>query len=233
MLKGLPPTRHEIRGHRIWCLVTGERWQQNCYVVADLSLGEVTVVDPGDDAELIIEKIEEEGGVLKRILLTHPHHDHVGALSTLYEKYRIACRLHRDDVRLLMHAPMYALKFANKRIPLVKEHEPILTGPEGALIDGIRCIHTPGHTKGSCCFCFDGFAFTGDTLLYRQVGRTDLPGGSPDQLTNSVASLLEQLPEDTVLFAGHGRPWSVGEARLWWGEHAGKAPVHDQFLEKS
>jgi glyoxylase-like metal-dependent hydrolase (beta-lactamase superfamily II) len=79
------------------------------------------------------------------------------------------------------------------------------------------------------CYRFEGFVFTGDTLLRQHVGRTDLPGGDGAQLKHSIDLLLTGLPEDTTLFPGHGRPWTIGEARVWWQKAAAAPPAYNQF----
>lgn len=102
-----------------------------------------------------------------------------------------------------------------------------MTAPENACFAGetsfpdgnshsIRFVHTPGHTTGSVCYYWDGMAFSGDILLFEKTGRTDLPGSSPAQLAGSITKLLGVLPDRTMLFPGHGRPWPLDLARAWW-----------------
>jgi len=226
------PLLYELSDCRITCIVTGEQWKQNSYIVTHKSSSNTIVIDPGDRAEFIINQIEDSGGRLTNILLTHPHHDHVGAVSQLSEHFDVACELHKMDVRLLMHAPMYALSFAHNIIPAVSRfhafEEFCFTDEEPS----IRALHTPGHTKGSVCYIFDGFIFTGDTLLYKRVGRTDLPGSSSDVLMESVEKMLSSFVDEVVIFSGHGQPWTVGEAKLWWQKLRGNPPVHTSFIDE-
>jgi glyoxylase-like metal-dependent hydrolase (beta-lactamase superfamily II) len=218
--------------YRISCLVTGEEWKQNTYVVTNIASSNTIVIDPGNSPERIIQLIMEKGGKSVRILLTHPHHDHVGAASQVSGYFAVPCELHKLDVRLLMHAPMYALRFANQIIPAIERFQPFeelgmrIGGPE------VRSIHTPGHTKGSACYIFDGFVFTGDTLLYKRVGRTDLPGSNAADIAGSIGKILNEVADETVLFPGHGKPWTVGEAKHWWQELQGTPPVHMSFADK-
>lgn len=216
-------------GCRITCLVTGEEWKQNTYIVTHKSTANTIVVDPGDNAERIIQLIEDVKGKLTNILLTHPHHDHVGVASKLTEHYNISCKLHKEDVRLLLHAPMYALSFANRRIPAIVHFQPFLELCIRTEEPEVRSIHTPGHTKGSVCYIFNGFVLTGDTLLYKRIGRTDLPGGSADAITGSIDKMLNELSGESVIFPGHGKPWTVGEAKQWWQELQGTPPAHTSF----
>jgi len=219
-------------GCQIICLVTGEEWKQNTYVVTHIASSNTIVIDPGNDAERIIQLILDAGGKITRILLTHPHHDHVGAASQVSGYFNIACELHKQDVRLLMHAPMYALRFANSTIPLIthfQSFEELVVFTEEL---GFRSFHTPGHTKGSVCYLFNGFVFTGDTLLHKHVGRTDLPGSNPEDIAGSIERLLNELTDETILFPGHGKPWTAGEAKQWWQELQDSPPVHRSFGDK-
>jgi len=226
------PLEYEHGGCRIACLVTGEKQKQNTYIVTHKSSSNTIVIDPGDNAEFIIRHIKDVGGRLTHILLTHPHHDHVGAVPQLSEHYDLACELHKLDVRLLMQAPTYALAFANKRISSISRfqafEELCIKDEEPA----VQSIHTPGHTKGSTCYLFDGFVFTGDTLLFKYIGRADLPGGSLQAIKASVTALLSELSDDTVIFPGHGKPWTVGDATIWWNDALNASAHHDQFISR-
>lgn len=221
---------HEHGDCRIDCLVTGVEWKQNTYIVTHRSALNTIVVDPGGEAAFIIKHIEEIGGRVTHIFLTHPHHDHVGAVSQLSAHYDLACELHKEDVRLLMQAPMYALTFAKKRMDAISRFQEF---EELSLYNDaprVHSLHTPGHTKGSSCYLFEGFVFTGDTLLFRSIGRTDLPGGSLPALKASITTLLAELPDDAMIFPGHGKPWESGDAKDWWHEVAASPPQHDQFI---
>lgn len=233
MLTGQPvPLLYEHGDCRITCIVTGEKWKQNAYIVTHKSSSNTIVIDPGDGAGFIINQIEDAGGKLTHILLTHPHHDHVGAVSQLSDHFNIACELHKQDVRLLMHAPMYALSFANKSIPAISRYQAFEELSFTTEKPAFRALHTPGHTKGSVCYVFEGFVFTGDTLLYRHVGRTDLPGNCADKLSESVEKTLSTLTDETEIFTGHGKPWTVGEAKLWWQERRDNPPAHTSFIDE-
>ena len=86
-------------------------------------------------------------------------------------------------------------------------------------------------TKGSVCYHLDGFVFSGDTLLFQSIGRTDLPGSSLQSLKSSVTSLLAKLSDNTVIFPGHGKPWVVKDALRWWsGLFNASPPQYDQFV---
>jgi hydroxyacylglutathione hydrolase len=204
-----------INDFKITTIPTG-RWRENCYLVHHVPTANLMLIDPGDNADQILAAIDIEGGQLSLILLTHAHHDHVGALKPICEKFNLHFFIHPLDVKLLRRAPMYAMTFENKIIEISTNYK-LLAATElewaGCLV---KVIHVPGHTAGGLCYSFCGIAFTGDTLLNRMVGRTDLPGASVDELSTSINRILSQVPTGAVLFPGHGKPWTIGEACEWW-----------------
>jgi hydroxyacylglutathione hydrolase len=204
-----------VGNYKVVTTPTG-RWRENCYLVRHVPTGDLVLIDPGDDAHLILKAIEDEGSQLKLIILTHAHHDHVGAVKSVCEKFQMHFYLHKDDVKLLNRAPTYALAFEKKIIEISKNYR--LLGSEDLVWGGeyINMMNLPGHTPGGICFHFGGIAFTGDTLLNEFIGRTDLPGADAAALGKSVTSMLSTLPDDTLLFPGHGKPWTVATATRWW-----------------
>jgi len=216
--------------HEIVRIMTGDSWKENCYLVSHLPSAELALIDPGDDSDSIIQAVLESGARLRHILLTHAHFDHVGAVAALCRRFGLACDVHKGDARLLRHATMYAMRFARKQIEPPPPFRTYEDQPAFQLGERpVQVIHTPGHTPGSVCYYFDGFVFTGDTLLYQRVGRTDLPGGDAPLLAASVLRLVESLPGDTVMFPGHGRPWILAEAQNWWRGVAASPPQFTQF----
>lgn len=213
--------------YEITTIVTSDSWRENCYLVRHSPSEELALIDPGDDPDSIFQAVLERGARLRHILLTHAHHDHVGAVAALCRRFGRTCDLHKGDMRLLRHATIYAMRFAGKQIEPPAPCRTFEGQPAFQLGDrSIEVIHTPGHTPGSVCYYLDGFVFTGDTLLYRNVGRTDLPGGDAKVLVTSVMRLVERLPVDTVIFPGHGRPWTLAEARSWWAGVAMEPPQY-------
>jgi hydroxyacylglutathione hydrolase len=207
---------------RVVTIMTGPPWRENCHLVVDQASGDALLIDPGDRAEEILGVISAEGVAVRQIALTHGHHDHVGAVSAVCRALDLPCHVHDADLRLARQAPLWAFRFAGKKI---EAPAPLLPLGESHAIGNtiFHVVHTPGHTAGGVCVVFDGFVFTGDTLLFQHVGRTDLPGGSAPTLRTSVAHLLDTLGDTVVVFAGHGRTWTIGEARQWWSS-VGDAP---------
>lgn len=202
--------------------LVAEKWNQNCYLVKERDSNEIAVIDPGDDAEIIISRLEQGGGTVRHILLTHGHYDHFGAASALCEHTGVPCSLSQSDIQLLRRAPLYAMAFEKIGIEIPRD----IAGFAGERTFELgertfQVLSTPGHTSGSVCFQFGSFIFTGDTLLHGTLGRTDFPGGNSEQLSSSVETLVTNLAKDTVILPGHGHSWNGKEAQAWWkGAHA-------------
>jgi hydroxyacylglutathione hydrolase len=201
--------------YRIHTVVTG-RWRENCYVVHHTPSADAMVIDPGDDADAVLTLLREQGSRARALLITHAHYDHVGAVRALTRELDLAFFLHPADGKLLRRAALYAMSFERRNLETPGEGRDVTTAALALGGRTVRLLHTPGHTDGSMAYGFDGFAFTGDTMLYGNVGRADLPGGDPAQLRGSITQLLEWAPTDTILLPGHGTPWPIADARGWW-----------------
>ncbi len=154
----------------------------NCYLL--FSGKEMAVVDPGGDAQNIIEEIKGTGLVPKYIINTHSHPDHVSANEKI--------------------------KDATGAVTLkeLKEGDEITLGEET-----LRVLRTPGHTKDSICLLGDNFLVGGDTIFPGGYGRTDLPGGSEEDMRKTLERLKKELSEGVVIYPGHGKPFTIGEWR--------------------
>lgn len=217
----------EIGDLRITTVVNSP-YRQNGYILQDRRTGHALVIDPGGRSEDIATLVENAGATVDSILLTHGHFDHLIAAHALAERWGIVCKVHQHDRKLIRQAPLYALRLIRKVIQVPKQLEyfddvDALEWSGGA----IGVIRTPGHTQGSVCYVLPGMIFTGDVLLREYIGPTLYPGSDRDQLVASVDLLLAQdLPGETVIFAGHGRPWTMQEARAWWGRLDGIPPAY-------
>jgi len=221
----------QVGDFRITTIVTGDTWRENAYVVRHVSSNEQLVIDPGSDFEAILDVARDQEGTIGSILLTHAHHDHVGAAAQMSRTFDLSCRVHVADQRLLRQASLYALRFAGRTLEVPTRVETFEGESAFTMAEGVTfwALPTPGHTAGSVCYLFDDFAFTGDTLFYEHVGRTDLPGGSAEQLGQSVESLLARLAPQAILFPGHGKTWVAAEAQTWWTKVSTSAPAFDRF----
>lgn len=224
---------HSIGKYIITSFLTDNLWKEWCYLVTSNTSGEQALIDPGNNFDKIAKAIESNGNnKLKYILLTHGHHDHVGEVENFAKKFGIKALIHKNDSALVRHSPLYAIRFDKRIIKTPHEVEIFLKEPyELGKREFIKVIHTPGHTSGSVCFLFEGFVFTGDTLLKELVGRTDLPGSKPEELPVSVNKLIAEIHEDVIIFPGHGKPWKAAEAKNWWKHKNVNPPQHNTFNE--
>lgn len=188
----------------------------NCFILGDRQSNEGMIVDPGADCDKILAAVKRLGLTVKYIVNTHGHFDHVGCNRPVQEKTGAELLIHEKDVPLLSQASRSAQMYG-----LSVEDSP---APSRFLTDGMRLelgnrsieiLHTPGHTQGGCCLLLagQGVVITGDTLFADSVGRTDLPGGSHEQLIASIKAKLMPLPDETVVWPGHGPSSTIGRER--------------------
>lgn len=189
--------------------------QTNCYLVWDRISRRSIILDPGDDAELIINRLRDLNLHPQLILATHGHYDHLLAAHELKWAFNIPLHLHASDaflVRRLRESTFHWLGTESGPPPAIdrflKENEVIRFGQSS-----LSVLETPGHTPGSICLISQNSStiFSGDTLFHQGVGRTDLSYSSPTALENSLEKLFK-LPADTVVYPGHGGTTTVGTA---------------------
>jgi len=172
------------------------------------------VIDPGGNSEVIQKAIAESGLDIKIIVLTHGHSDHIAALHETLDMTGAEVAIHIEDADFLKGRGNVSSQFGiSYKTPPPPDR--LLRG--GDIIDvggwSFSVIHTPGHTPGSICLLTDYKVFTGDTLFRRGIGTTLMPGSSRRQLINSIQTRLMILPDDTIVYPGHGRETTIGAER--------------------
>jgi len=190
----------------------------NCYIVGSEDSKQGIIIDPGDEAEVILRRVADLGFDIKLLVLTHGHIDHVGALKAVKEASGAEMAIHADDAKSLR-----GLRGLLQSILVPGLSYPVPPPPERLLQDGdildvselhFQVLHTPGHTPGGICLLGDGVVFSGDTLFHYGIGRTDLPGGSYHRLMESIRTKLMVLPDNTVVYPGHGPETTIGTERV-------------------
>ena len=188
----------------------------NCYIVEDEETKETMVIDPGGEADNIVEMLDILEANVKYIYLTHCHGDHIGAVSEVKSKKGGKILIHRDDAE--------GLDDENINLSACINMGDIELEPDSRVDDGdlihvgsleFRVIHTPGHTKGSTSlYCEkEGLLFSGDTLFRGTWGRTDLPTSSFVQIIDSITKKLLVLPGETIVYPGHGKSTLIKEEK--------------------
>ena len=191
-------------------MITMTPFFENCYVLTHG--GETIVVDPGEaNAEI---KAALNGANVTMIFNTHCHCDHSGGNAELMTLTGARLVAHEDDLPLLRSIAQQGQLFGVRVTPspdpdrFINEGDTVSIGGET-----LRVLHTPGHAPGHVVLVGDGFVIAGDTLFAGSIGRTDLPGGNYNQLIRAIKEKLLTLPDDTVVYPGHGPATTIGEER--------------------
>ncbi len=189
--------------------------QTNCYIVGCEKTGEGVVIDPGGHPERILKALRESRLKVRYILNTHCHFDHMGANADIVAATGAALALHPAELPMLQAQGGAALfgVFVKESPPPDLKLEPGQVLDVGRL--RFQALHTPGHSPGGMTFYLkdEGVAFDGDVLFAGGVGRTDLPGGDWETLMRSIREVLFALPDETVLYPGHGPATTVGHEK--------------------
>jgi len=175
------------------------RLQTNCYVVVDENSNEAIVIDPGQDPDLIIRGIEELNCRVIAILLTHAHADHDDGVVDVKNKYNVPVYMHREEEKYMNLGNYEYYGKLPKIYEFIEDGDILKVGDKD-----IKCIYTPGHTRGGICFLIEGKLFTGDTLFKGAIGRSDLIGGNFNELIESITEKLLVLDENIEVYPGHG-----------------------------
>ena len=190
--------------------------QCNCTILGDESSREALVIDPGDDIPRILALLAQHSLLVRQILITHAHIDHIAGALQLKQITEAPILYNQNDLPLVAMMDIQA-GWLNVETPEVKPPDADLADGQSIRVDGIvaEVLHTPGHTQGSVCLYLPSaeLLLAGDTLFAGSVGRTDLPGGDRAQLLRSIHSQLLTLPDDTTVVPGHGPSTSIGRER--------------------
>lgn len=193
----------------------------NCYIVACEETLEALIIDPGfskHESSSILKEIEKRKLHIKYVVNTHGHADHISGNADIKKITKAMIMIHENDAGMLTNprenlSLMFGLSITSPPPDhILKDGDRIRVGS----LD-IEVLHTPGHTPGSISLYCRGenAVFTGDTLFAGSVGRTDFPGSSYEMLISSIKGKLLKLPDETVVYPGHGEKTSVGRERRW------------------
>jgi hydroxyacylglutathione hydrolase len=171
-------------------------FENNCYVLTDTRTRESVIIDPAAEAKRILE--ETIGTEVRYILITHGHMDHIGALEEARRETGAAVGIHMRDAGALGKKPDFYL-----------EDGQTLTFGDVTL----KVLHTPGHSPGGVCFLTGKILFSGDTLFPNGPGNTALPGANEQVILSSIHSKIFILPDDTIIYPGHGLETTVGREK--------------------
>lgn len=185
-------------------------FQENSYLVVDDDTGDAVMIDPGAEADRLLEMLRESGATLRAIWLTHAHLDHIGAVSAIRSSHPVPVHLHSLD------RPVYDVQAAFAEAYGLPFEQP--DAPDAALEHGetvrvgnlsFDVMHTPGHSPGHVVLHGHGIALGGDLLFAGSIGRTDLPLANPSHMVQSLRGIAALHP-DTVVYPGHGSPTTIG-----------------------
>ncbi len=188
----------------------------NCYIVGCEQSREGIVVDPGGNVEKIAVIVAQHGLKIHTIINTHGHFDHLGGNRQALATFGARLLIHQADAPMLSKSAEVARMYG-----MPGDNSP---EADAYLIDGmeimfgtcrLKVLSTPGHTQGGCCLYFEDEhkVITGDTLFADSIGRTDLPGGSHEQLLDSIRTKLFTLPDDVIAYPGHGPETTIGHEK--------------------
>ena len=186
----------------------------NSYILYCPVTKDAIIIDPGGDPEIIEKSIDEKSLNPTMVILTHGHSDHMASAAEIMRNYNIGLAIHSDDIETMKKsvedAPLWGLGIIEE-----PEVETTLAGEDKIKVGEITgtVINTPGHTKGGISLKFNGVVFAGDTLFAGSIGRTDFFGGNQKTLFDSIRTKLFKLPDDTIVYCGHGPSTTIGDEK--------------------
>ena len=186
----------------------------NCYIFWDKQEKIGTVIDPGDETEKILERIEKHDIKIKYIIATHGHFDHVGAVAGVKKATKADFLAHVEDFFFIEDSKNAAIRWGVS-IDQPPKPDRYINNGEKIKIGRfeLEVLHTPGHSPGGISLLYDEMVFCGDTLFQGSIGRTDFRKGSMNELSNSIKTRLYTLPDDTIVYTGHGPITRIGDEK--------------------
>lgn len=198
--------------YKLFCLLPG--FDTNCWLVYDDQTSDAVLIDPAAPDKALLKFILDQQLKVKYIVNTHGHGDHIGGNAFFKHSLNAPVCIHKADAIMLINSklnlsaylevnlslPQAEIEFSDDDKLKLGEHE-------------ITVIHTPGHTPGCISLLIENLLFSGDTLFYHDIGRTDLPGGDYQMILASVRNKLLTLPDETIVLPGHGQSSTIGEER--------------------
>ena len=187
----------------------------NCYLVINEDTKQAVVIDPAACPSYLMSHIKSEGLKIEAILLTHGHFDHIMGIDGFLSEFDVPVYVHEEDADamedpVLNQSSTYTSGYTFGKARYLRDRQTLeLAGYT------FQVIHTPGHTKGGCCYyvASEGVLFSGDTLFQNSVGRTDFVNSSTSDLVHSVREKLFLLPDDTMVYPGHMGETTIGHEK--------------------
>lgn len=188
----------------------------NCFLIGCEETKDALILDPGQDADWIMEVVEKGGWQIRYIVNTHGHYDHIGANKELQQRTGAKILIHSADAQMLTDSNLNFSALLGQAIESPPADHLLADGEIIEIGNSVRLkvIHTPGHSKGSISLYQDGHLFSGDTLFTYGIGRTDFPGGSYETIMDSIKNKLMQYPDDTKVYPGHNVFSTIGEIQV-------------------
>lgn len=183
----------------------------NCYIVWDQESSKGVIIDPGDDQNKILTNIKKNSIKIEKIMITHGHFDHIGAVSALKKELNVDFLANKGDLFFIDEGKDAAKRWGINIDQPPKPDKFIEEGDEisvGRFI--FKVLSTPGHSPGGVCYLYNKILFSGDTLFQGSIGRTDFRKGSLKDLIKSIKERLYHLPDDTIVYTGHGPSTTIG-----------------------
>ncbi len=186
-------------------------FETNTWLIYDEQALDAILIDPSAPSEELANRMKRLNLQLKLIINTHGHGDHIGGNSFFKERFNAPVAIHSLDAIMLTDNKRNLSAYMDMPLDELKADQLLEDGYELSLGETIiKIIHTPGHTRGGICLYYEKHLISGDTLFEQSIGRTDLPGGNYEAIISSIRHKLFTLPEDTIVYPGHGPKTLIG-----------------------